>query len=94
LVLTGPEALSYRRVAEIVGAARGRPVAFEPVTPAELSERLARTYPPPVAQALADLDAAIAAGVEDRLTPDVERVIGRPPRSFEAFAATAFWSAG
>jgi uncharacterized protein YbjT (DUF2867 family) len=94
LVLTGPEALSYRRVAEIVGAARGRPVAFEPVTPAELSERLARTYPPPFAQALADLDAAIAAGVEDRLTPDVERVAGRPPRSFEAFAATAFWSAG
>jgi uncharacterized protein YbjT (DUF2867 family) len=94
LVLTGPEALSYRRVAEIVGAARGRPVAFEPVTPAELSERLARTYPPPFAQALADLDAAIAAGVEDRLTPDVERVTGRPPRSFEAFAATALWSAG
>jgi uncharacterized protein YbjT (DUF2867 family) len=94
LVLTGPEALSYRRVAEIVGAARGRPVAFEPVTPAELCERLARTYPPPFAQALADLDAAIAAGVEDRLTPDVERVTGRPPRSFEAFAATAFWSAG
>jgi uncharacterized protein YbjT (DUF2867 family) len=94
LVLTGPEALSYRRVAEIVGAARSRPVAFEPVTPGELSERLARTYPPPFAPAVAHLDAAIAAGVEDRLTLNVERVTGRPPRSFEAFAATAFWSAG
>ena len=94
LVLTGPEALSYRRVAQIVGAARGRPVAFEPVTPAELVERLARTYPLPFAQALAELDALIAAGAEDRVTPDVERVTGRRPRSFEQFAATAFRSAG
>jgi uncharacterized protein YbjT (DUF2867 family) len=94
LVLTGPEALSYRRVAQIVGAARGRPVAFEPVTPAELAERLARTYPLPFAQALAELDALIAAGAEDRVTPDVKRVTGRPPRSFEQFAAAAFRSAG
>ena len=94
LVLTGPEALSYRRVAQVVGAARGRPVAFESVTQAELVERLARTYPLPFAQALAELDAVIAAGAEDRVTPDVKRVTGRPPRSFEQFAAAAFWSAG
>ena len=94
LVLTGPEALSDRRVAQVVGAARGRPVAFESVTPAELVERLARTYPLPFAQALAELDAVIAAGAEDRVTPDVKRVTGRPPRSFEQFAAAAFWSAG
>ena len=93
LVLTGPEALSYRRVAEIVGAARGRPVAFEPVAPAELVELLASTYPPPFAQALAELDAVIAAGAEDRVTPDVEHVPGQPPCSFEQFAATAFRSA-
>jgi hypothetical protein len=64
------------------------------VTPAELAERLAHTYPPPFAQALAQLDALIAAGAEDRVTPDVEHVTGRPPRSFEQFAATAFRPAG
>jgi hypothetical protein len=69
-------------------------VAFESVTPAELVERLARSYPLPFAQALAGLDAVIAAGAEDRVTPDVERVTGRPPRSFEKFATAAFWSAG
>jgi uncharacterized protein YbjT (DUF2867 family) len=90
LVLTGPEALSYRRVAQVVGAARGRPVAFESVTPAELAERLTRSYPPRFAQALAGLDAVIATGAEDRVTSDVERVTGRPPRSFEQFAAAAF----
>ena len=73
--------------------ARGRPVTFEPVTPAELVERLARTYPMPFARALAELDALIAAGAEDRVTPDVERVTGRPPRSFEQFATAAFRSA-
>jgi uncharacterized protein YbjT (DUF2867 family) len=94
MVLTGPEALSYRRVAEIVGAARGRAVAFESVTPAELAERLAHTYPLPFAQALAQLDAVIAAGAEDRVTPDVEHVTGRLPRSFEQFAAAAFRPSG
>jgi hypothetical protein len=69
-------------------------VAFEPVTPAELVERLARTYPLPFAQALAQLDAVIAAGAEDRVTRDVEHVTGRPPRSFEQFAAAAFRPAG
>jgi len=94
LVLTGPEALSYRRVAQIVGAARGRPVVFAPVTSAELVELLAGAYPLAFAQALAQLDVLIAAGAEDRVTPDVERVIGRPPHSFEQFAAAAFRSAG
>jgi hypothetical protein len=28
------------------------------------------------------------------VTPDVEHVTGRPPRSFEQFAAAAFQSAG
>ncbi len=64
------------------------------MTPAELAERLALSYPLPFAQALAQLDAVIAAGAEDRVTPDVEQVIGRPPRSFEQFAAAAFRSAG
>ena len=90
LVLTGPEALSYRRVAQIVGEARGRYVAFEVVTPAEMVGRLARTYPLAAAQVLAGLDSVIASGAEDRVTPDVERVTGRPPRSFEQFAAAAF----
>jgi hypothetical protein len=64
------------------------------VTPAELVERLARTYPLPFAQALAQLDAVIAAGAEDRVTPDVEHVTGRLPRSFEQFAAAAFRPSG
>ncbi len=44
--------------------------------------------------ALARLDAVIAAGAEDRVTRDVEHVTGRPPRSFEQFAAAAFRPAG
>ncbi|WP_411977452.1 hypothetical protein [Streptomyces decoyicus] len=35
---------------------------------------------------LAGLDRAIADGAEDRVTDTVERLTGRPPRSFRAFA--------
>ena len=39
---------------------------------------------------LADLDVAISAGAEDRVTDTVLRVTGRPPRSFSAFVRTEF----
>ena len=71
-------------MAQIVGVARDCRVAFEPVTPAELAERLARTYPLRFAQALAELDALIAAGAEDRVTPDVERVDWAAAAQFRA----------
>jgi uncharacterized protein YbjT (DUF2867 family) len=90
LVLTGPEAITYRRLAKIIGAARGRPVAYEAVTPTELAERLTGAYGAQFAKVMADLDALIATGAEDRTTPDIGKVTGRPPRSFEQFAATAF----
>jgi hypothetical protein len=35
---------------------------------------------------LAGLDRAIAEGTEDRTTDTVQRLTGRPPRSFRAFA--------
>ncbi|KOG90825.1 hypothetical protein ADK38_06555 [Streptomyces varsoviensis] len=39
------------------------------------------------ADLLADMDRAIAEGAEDRTTPTVEQVTGRPPRSFAEHAA-------
>lgn len=90
LVLTGPEALSYADVARIVGAARGRSVAHRPVAAAELAALLSRRYPPAYAEMLAQLDVAIAAGAEDRVTDTVQRVTGRPPAGFAEFAARAF----
>jgi hypothetical protein len=47
--------------------------------------------PPPYAAMLAALDTAIAAGAEDRVTDEVLRLTGAPPRSFEQFAAETRW---
>ena len=89
LLITGPELLSYDRVAEIIGRSRGKPVRHMCLTVAEVAARFeASGIPSEFAMMLADLDRAIAAGAEARTTTTVARVTGREPRPFEAFAAS------
>lgn len=88
LILTGPRALSYDEVASIIAAAAGRPVRHERLSEEGLTRRLVEHgMDPTYAAALAGMDAAIAGGSEDRVSDAVEAVTGRPPGSFEAFAA-------
>lgn len=90
VVLTGPEALSYDDVAALIAAARGRPVRHVALEPAALNARfVAQGLPADYARTLTDLDRAIAAGAEDATTDGVERLTGRPPAPFRAFAARA-----
>ncbi|MCC5036350.1 NAD(P)H-binding protein [Streptomyces sp. WAC 00631] len=86
LLLTGPEALSYADVAAVLGEVTGRTVTHRPITPDRMRERLTALMPEEFAALLAGLDASIAGGAEDRTTDTVERVTGRPPRGFRAFA--------
>ncbi|KAA6223622.1 NAD-dependent epimerase/dehydratase family protein [Streptomyces albofaciens JCM 4342] len=86
LVLTGPEALSYDTVAAIITQATGRPVTHRKLTRQQLCDHLADDVPADFAALLADLDRSIAEGAEDRVTDTVERMTGRPPRSFARFA--------
>ncbi|GAA3174008.1 MULTISPECIES: ergot alkaloid biosynthesis protein [Streptomyces] len=86
-VLTGPQALSYADVAAVIGAVTGRPVRHEAVSAARMRERFAAEVPEEFAAVLAALDARIADGAEDRVTPAVQRITGRPPRAFAEFAA-------
>jgi hypothetical protein len=55
---------------------------------------IASGMPERYADLLVSLDAAIRDGAEDRVTDTVERVTGRPPRSFEAFARQRCGAAG
>ncbi|KDN23158.1 NmrA family NAD(P)-binding protein [Amycolatopsis rifamycinica] len=85
-VLTGPAALSYAEAAAIVSAHLGRPVRHRPVGTAEFAERVAASgIPAGFARVLAALDEDIRGGAEDRVTPVVEQVTGRPARAFETF---------
>ena len=86
-ILTGPEALSYADVAAIVARRIGRLVRHRSVTADELAVRFTEHgIPPEFAAMLAALDVDISGGSEDRVTGTVERVTGRPARSFRMFA--------
>jgi uncharacterized protein YbjT (DUF2867 family) len=83
--LTGPAVITPRQQAGAIGAALGEPVRFVELTRAEAQARMTRFLPAPVVQTtLAVLGAPNAE--ELRLSPDVERVLGRAPRTFAEWA--------
>ncbi|MFI0405416.1 NAD(P)H-binding protein [Actinomadura sp. 3N508] len=83
--LTGPVVVTPRQQAEAIGAALGEPVRFVELARAEAQARMAAFMPEPVVETtLAILGEPNAA--ELRLSPDVERVLGRAPRPFAEWA--------
>ncbi|MGN9811656.1 NmrA family NAD(P)-binding protein [Micromonospora sp. BQ11] len=88
LILTGPEALSYDDIAAIITEVTGRPVAHRRLSYEQMRDRLTALIPVEFAAMLAGMDRAIAEGSEDRVTDTVQRLTGRPPRSFRALLQT------
>ncbi|MGW7274549.1 NmrA family NAD(P)-binding protein [Streptomyces sp. NPDC054864] len=84
LVLTGPEALSYDDIAATITQVTGRPVEHHRLSYEQMRDRLAAQIPLEFASMLADMDRAIAEGAEDRTTDTVQRLTGRPARTFRA----------
>ncbi|WP_225729367.1 MULTISPECIES: NAD(P)H-binding protein [unclassified Nocardia] len=86
-VLTGPEALSYPRIVEIIGAVSGRRIRYMELTAEQLTENwMAAGLPEPAARIGTELDLAIRAGEYDYTTTTVEEITGHRPRSFDEFA--------
>ncbi|GAB1333061.1 NAD(P)H-binding protein [Streptomyces sennicomposti] len=84
LVLTGPEALGYDDVAAIITEVTGRAVVHRRLSYEQMRDRLTKQVPVEFAAMLAGMDRAIAGGAEDRVTDTVQRLTGRPPRTFRA----------
>jgi uncharacterized protein YbjT (DUF2867 family) len=85
-VLTGPAPITPREQAAAIGAAVGEPVRFVPQTRDEARSRMLGVMPPEVVEAtLAVLGEPTPA--EQEVSPDVARVLGRPPRPFTEWAA-------
>lgn len=82
LILTGPQALSYHDVAEIITEITGRPVTHRRLSVEQLRERLTELVPAEFASILAHMDRTIAEGAEDRTTTIVQRITGRPAGAF------------
>jgi len=85
-VLTGPAPVTPRDRVQAIGEALGEPVRFVPQTREEARAVLLRFMPEPVA----DGTLAILGEPTDEersVSPDVARVLGRPPASFADWAA-------
>ncbi|MEU9481690.1 NAD(P)H-binding protein [Streptomyces sp. NPDC048191] len=95
--LTGPAALTHAEIAGVLGQAAGHPVTYEAADPqAALAGLLAGGWDPWRAQGMVELYGLYAADGASAVTTDVEKLTGRPARSFAAFAAehAAAWQSG
>ncbi|MFJ7243473.1 SDR family oxidoreductase [Kitasatospora sp. NPDC098652] len=91
-VLTGPESLSQVAQVDAIGAALGRRIAFEEMTPDEFRSLSEGTAPRPVVEMLLAAWAA-AVGPPAHVTTAVADILGTAPRTFRQWAAdhaTAF----
>jgi len=93
--LTGPAALDHAEVARIISQASGRSVVYHCLTEQQMLEGArAHGMPEPTVAYLGALYAIVRAGFAAGVSGDFERIAGRKPMTFEAFArsAAAAWS--
>lgn len=84
-LLSGPESLSQRRQVELIGAATGRPIRLVEIGDDEARQQIARWSTPAVADRL--VGAMITGDGRPAVVLDtVERVLGKPARTFERWA--------
>jgi uncharacterized protein YbjT (DUF2867 family) len=84
--LTGPEVITPRQQAEAIAAALGSPVRFHELTREEAKAGMSLSMPGELADDTLDILSS-PSPAELRVSPDVQRVLGRAPRSFADWAA-------
>jgi uncharacterized protein YbjT (DUF2867 family) len=84
--LTGPTPISPRQQATAIGAALGEPVRFVGQSRPEARTQMLQFMHERVVDATLGILGTPSAA-ERRVSPDVERILGRPPRTFAEWAA-------
>lgn len=82
LVITGPEALSYREMATAIGAAIGKSVRYETLSDDEALAGALSWADRAYAEALVDIWRAVREGRLATVSDGVRQTLGRAPRSF------------
>ncbi|RWQ59882.1 NAD(P)H-binding protein [Mesorhizobium sp.] len=95
--LTGPRLLSFADAVAEIGQAAGRDIRFVRISHAEFTAAVAGyELPAEFAWLLNELFTEVLDGRNESLTDGVERVLGRAPKDFSAYAAetagTGVWS--
>ncbi|KAA8651201.1 hypothetical protein EYZ11_009242 [Aspergillus tanneri] len=85
--ILGPELLTYDEVVRKLSAALGRPIEHVKLSGKDRYQGLVSAgVSDYYAHFLANLETAAAEGFETHMNDDVEKVTGRPPKSFDVFA--------
>ncbi|WP_326622840.1 NAD(P)H-binding protein [Streptomyces decoyicus] len=84
--LTGPEVITPRQQAEAIAAELGSPVRFHELTRDEAKAAMTQFVPAELADDTLDIIAA-PNPAELRISPNVERVLGRAPSPFNGWVA-------
>lgn len=86
--LTGPEALDYHEAAALLSTALGRQIAYTPVEDAPFIAGLVGAgVPEDYASMLASIFYPVRQGWTAAVTPDVETLSGKAPRSLQTYIA-------
>ncbi|KAL8645027.1 MAG: hypothetical protein Q9210_006943 [Variospora velana] len=86
-VVLGKELLSYGDLADILSDVLGKPIVHDDRTEQEIADRFTSLgVPEEYAKFLAGKDTKIKQGGEEYLNDTVEKVTGRPPKTFREFA--------
>jgi uncharacterized protein YbjT (DUF2867 family) len=90
LDLSGPEALTHDQIAAELSKAAGHEIRYQPISNDEFRAGMAElSVPEEYIDLLVYLFEVTVSGVNAKPTDDVERVLGRGPRSFSEFATNA-----
>lgn len=84
-VLTGPAPISPRQQASAIADALGEPVKFVEQSRSEAREQMLRFMPEPVVESTLAILGTPKIG-EQQVSPHIERILGRPPRTFADWA--------
>ncbi|MFB7259893.1 SDR family oxidoreductase [Streptomyces nojiriensis] len=84
--LTGPEVITPRQQARAIAAALGSPVTFHELTRNEAKTAMTQSMPAELADDTLDILGS-PTPAELRVSPDVQQVLDRAPRSFADWAA-------
>ncbi|OIJ91798.1 NmrA family transcriptional regulator [Streptomyces sp. MUSC 14] len=84
--LTGPEVITPRQQAETIASALGSPLRFHELTRDEAKTMMTQLVPVELADDTLDIISA-PTPAELRISPDVQRVLGRAPRTFNRWVA-------
>lgn len=83
--LTGPEPVSPRQQTAAIAGALGEPVRFVEQSRAEARAQMLQFMPEPIVEATLDMLGNPKPG-EQRVSLDVERILGRPLRTYAEWA--------